>query len=85
MDIKTGTIVTSTAGHDKGQLLLVTGADGRFVYLADGKERRLSAPKKKNLKHVRPTPEFLDPAGMTDKRLRTALRTLSRSIAEESE
>ena len=85
MDIKTGTIIISTAGHDKGQLLLVTGADGRFVYLADGKERRLCSPKKKNLKHVRPTPKFLDPAGMTDKRLRTVLRGLSQSIAEESE
>lgn len=85
MDITAGMIIISTAGHDKGQLLLVTGADGRFVYLADGKKRRLSAPKKKNLKHVRPTAEFLDPAAMTDKRLRTALRGLSRSIAEESE
>lgn len=47
MDITAGMIIISTAGHDKGQLLLVTGADGRFVYLADGKERRLSAPKKR--------------------------------------
>ena len=85
MDIKTGTVIISTSGHDKGRLLLVTGADGRFVYLADGKERRLAAPKKKNLKHVRPTAEFIDPASVTDKRLRTTLRGLSRSIAEESE
>lgn len=69
----------------RGSCFWSRGADGRFVYLADGKERRLSAPKKKNLKHVRPTAEFLDPAAMTDKRLRTALRGLSRSIAEESE
>ncbi len=85
MDITAGTIVISTAGHDKGQLLLVTGADGRYVYLADGKERRLAAPKKKNLKHIRPTGQRIAADGMTDKRLRTALRGLSRSIAEESE
>ena len=85
MDITAGMIIISTAGHDKGQLLLVTGADGRFVYLADGKERRLAAPKKKNLKHVRATGQALSADGMTDKRLRTALRGLSRSIAEESE
>lgn len=85
MDITAGMIIISTAGHDKGQLLLVTGADGSFVYIADGKERRLAAPKKKNLKHVRPTAEFIDPATATDKRLRTALRGLSQSIAEESE
>ena len=85
MEISKGTVVISSAGHDKGQWFVVTGADGGYVFIADGKERRLCSPKKKNLKHVRPTPEFLDPAGMTDKRLRTALRTLSRSIAEESE
>ena len=85
MDIKTGTIIISTAGHDKGQLLLVTGADGRFVYLADGKERRLCSPKKKNLKHIRKTDHTLRVNGVTDKWLRTALRGLSQSIAEESE
>ena len=85
MEITAGIVIISAAGHDKGQWFLVTGVDGRYAYLADGKERRLSAPKKKNLKHVRPTAEFLDPASMTDKRLRTALRGLSRSIAEESE
>lgn len=85
MEITAGMIIISTAGHDKGQLLLVTGADGRFVYLADGKERRLAAPKKKNLKHVRTTDFALDADGLTDKRLRSALRGLSRSIAEESE
>ncbi len=85
MDIKAGTVIISTSGHDKGRLLLVTGAEGRFVYLADGKERRLAAPKKKNLKHVRPTAGFIDPGSLTDKRLRTTLRGLGRSIAEESE
>ena len=85
MEITAGMVVISAAGHDSGQWFVVTDADGRYAYLADGKERKLAAPKKKNLKHVRATTEFLDPAGMTDKRLRTALRVLSKSIAEESE
>ena len=83
MDITTGMVIISAAGHDKGQWFLVTGVDGRYV--ADGKERKLAAPKKKNLKHVRATGQALSADGMTDKRLRTALRGLSRSIAEESE
>ena len=77
MDITTGMVIISAAGHDKGQWFLVTGVDG--------KERKLAAPKKKNLKHVRATGQALSADGMTDKRLRTALRGLSRSIAEESE
>lgn len=85
MDITTGMVIISAAGHDKGQWFLVTGVDGRYAYLADGKERKLAAPKKKNLKHVRATGQALSADGMTDKRLRTALRGLSRSIAEESD
>lgn len=85
MDITTGMVIISAAGHDKEQWFLVTGIDGRYAYLADGKERKLAAPKKKNLKHVRATGQALSADGMTDKRLRTALRGLSRSIAEESE
>ena len=84
MDITTGMVIISAAGHDKEQWFLVTGVDGRYAYLADGK-RKLAAPKKKNLKHVRATGQALSADGMTDKRLRTALRGLSRSIAEESE
>ena len=49
MDITTGMVIISAAGHDKGQWFLVTGVDGRYAYLADGKERKLAAPKKKNV------------------------------------
>ena len=40
MDITTGMVIISAAGHDKGQWFLVTGVDGRYAYLADGKARR---------------------------------------------
>lgn len=46
MDITTGMVIISAAGHDKGQWFLVTGVDGRYAYLADGKERKLAAPEK---------------------------------------
>lgn len=85
MEIKAGMIVISTAGHDKTQWFLVTEADGRYARIADGKERKLSAPKKKNLKHIRKTDYTLKIDGLTDKRLRTYLNGISRSIAEESE
>ncbi|MGN1423567.1 MAG: hypothetical protein ACI4XA_09345 [Oscillospiraceae bacterium] len=86
MDIKTGTVVISSAGHDRDRWFVVTGADGGFAFVADGKERKLAAPKKKNLKHIRATSKVIDLGGLTDKKLRSALRALSaQSIAEESE
>ena len=75
----------SRAGHDCGTFFAVVSTAGSFAMICDGKERTLEQPKKKNLKHVRATGQALSADGMTDKRLRTALRGLSRSIAEESE
>lgn len=42
----------SKAGHDKGQVYLVVSETGDFVYLADGKQRPVEKPKKKNRKHI---------------------------------
>ncbi len=85
MDIIVGRVVISSAGHDSGRRMVVTGADGGFVFVADGKERRLDSPKKKNIKHVRTTSDSVELEGMTDKRLRQTLRALSRDTLQESE
>ncbi|MDO5014736.1 MAG: KOW domain-containing RNA-binding protein [Clostridia bacterium] len=50
-----GTLVYSIAGHDKGQYFIVTQIDQDFCFLVNGKQRKLSNPKKKNPKHVRKT------------------------------
>ena len=48
-----GMIVRSLAGHDKGELMVVVGVDGDGrLLLADGRRRKLAAPKKKKEKHV---------------------------------
>ncbi len=84
--METGTVVISSAGHDGGGWFVVAGADGRYVYIADGKERKLISPKKKNIRHVRATNSSIELSGLTDKGLRRALRILrEQSIAEESE
>ena len=49
---KKGHLAESRAGHDKGTIYVITGGDDRFVYLADGRLKKVSAPKKKSLKHV---------------------------------
>ena len=76
-DIRPGSVVISSAGHDSGRPMVVTGADGGFVFVADGKERKLDSPKKKNIKHVRMTLSFIELEGLTDKRLRQTLRAFA--------
>ena len=53
MEIKTSQIVQATAGRDSGALFFVTRVEDGYVYLADGKGRKLEKPKRKKLRHVR--------------------------------
>ena len=47
-----GMMANSLAGHDKGKVYLVSGADETYVYLVDGKCRTMDRPKRKKKKHV---------------------------------
>ena len=49
-----GQFVTSKAGHDKGALYVVTAEEGDFVYLCDGRLKRLNTSKKKRRIHIQP-------------------------------
>ncbi|UOO38702.1 KOW domain-containing RNA-binding protein [Oscillospiraceae bacterium CM] len=53
MGIELSDIVTSVNGRDKGKRFFVVDVADNFVYLCDGKSRRLEKPKRKKLKHVR--------------------------------
>ena len=52
MTVKTADIVQCSNGRDAGRLFLVVDTAEQLVYLADGKHRKVSRPKKKNMKHV---------------------------------
>lgn len=82
MNIEKGQIVISKAGHDSGRFFIVTDVSDGYVFLSDGKERKLENPKKKNQKHIAKTnPVFEIPA--TDKQLRKLLGKFSRVIQED--
>ena len=53
MDISKSDIVISLAGRDKDKLFYVIDTEDNYVFLADGKGRKLENPKRKKLKHVR--------------------------------
>ena len=56
MEIDKSSLVVSKAGRDQGQLFFVIDADEQYVYLADGKSRRLEKPKRKKRKHIEQIP-----------------------------
>ena len=55
LEYQIGQVVYSKSGHDQGDALLVYSVDGEYLYLVDGKRRRLEKPKRKKKKHVQPT------------------------------
>ena len=53
MEAQVGHIVISLAGRDKNRLFYVLKTEENFVYLADGKLRRIENCKKKRRRHIR--------------------------------
>ena len=83
MDIQKGTVVISLAGRDKGRLLAVWNVNENGIFVVDGKERRLSDPKRKNPRHLTVTDTVLSEAQTaSDSALRKSLAGCSRLINE---
>ena len=77
MDIKTGSVVRALAGREKDRYFVAVDVHDGFVYLADGKERKIGSPKKKNIKHISPVHRFIETEQLTDRKLRQQLLRLS--------
>ena len=59
-----GGICQSTQGRDKGRYYIIKEiAEGGFVLVTDGNFKKLAAPKKKRLKHLRLLPEKAESIG----------------------
>ncbi len=56
MEVDKSSLVVSKAGRDQVQLFYVIDADEQYVYLADGKSRKLEKPKRKKRKHIEQIP-----------------------------
>ncbi len=59
-NIKVGSVVLSTAGHDSGNYFVVVELDCEFVKICDGKNRPIEKPKRKKIKHIKDTYLVLD-------------------------
>ncbi|MBQ8823643.1 MAG: KOW domain-containing RNA-binding protein [Ruminococcus sp.] len=74
MEAETGLIVRAIAGRDAGKFFVVLKKENDRLFIADGKSRKLSSPKQKNIKHVRATNNVIALEHITDKMLRTVLK-----------
>lgn len=77
MNIKVGSIVKSCAGRDKNSFFVAVGISDGFVEIADGKERKLEKPKRKNIKHISPTNTVISVEALTNKKLKKVLNEFS--------
>ena len=74
MNFETGMIVKPQSGYRINKHFVLVKAEENFVYIADGKRRRLSNPKKKNKKHIVDTDkQKIDLNTQTDKSIRKLL------------
>lgn len=69
MEPEKGLIVCATAGRDKGRFFAVLEYAEGYALIADGKTRKLSSPKRKNVKHLRMTGKQIALTQITNKKL----------------
>lgn len=81
MDI--GSIVLSIQGRDKGRYFVVLEAlNANYVLIADGRYRRLEAPKKKKIKHIKyiSVCEGIDFSSLTNNKLHDILKSFNCAV-----
>ncbi|SHI77649.1 KOW domain-containing RNA-binding protein [Lutispora thermophila] len=55
-NLQPGQVVYSVAGRDEGRKFIVLSIiDDNYVYISDGDLRKVTKPKKKKVKHLKPT------------------------------
>jgi len=81
MDIHQGEFVYASRGRDAGECFIVISCEENFLYLINGKSRKVSSPKKKNIKHICFTghkddfviQKLADKAELTNKEVRNSI------------
>ena len=73
-----GMLAKSLAGHDKGNVYIIVETDAQYIYLADGKIRTLSRPKRKKRKHLQLIPTQYNMSNADDVALKKILKDWKR-------
>lgn len=88
-----GTFAFSKAGHDKRHTYIIVGTDASYVYLADGINKLVEKPKKKNKKHIQIThimdnqieTKFSQNQILTDEDVKEAIARYKANVSEVEE
>ena len=75
-----GLLAYSLAGHDKGNLYFVIREEGDYLWLADGNNRPLENPKKKNKKHLQIIKRNISEETVDDRLKSITNETIKRTI-----
>ncbi|MEE1185865.1 MAG: hypothetical protein UHN02_00565 [Acutalibacteraceae bacterium] len=71
-------VVVNLNGRDKGKLFAVIKDEGKFVLIANGKQRKIDSAKLKSKKHIKDTGVTLEESWIkTNRSLAKALRTVN--------
>ncbi len=73
MSIVKGSIVRAMAGRDKENFFVVLDVEGCYAFIADGKRRKIEAPKKKKLIHLAPTKTVIEGSLETNPQIKRVL------------
>ncbi len=92
MNIHPGEFVYATKGRDLGKCFLVIARKDDYLYLCDGKSRKVSNPKKKKLKHTSPlgisdcdiTRKLTEECILTNKEIRCSLMKIKSRVSEQN-
>jgi ribosomal protein L14E/L6E/L27E len=91
LSIKPGDFVIATSGRDMGKCFVVLSVENQFVYLCNGKNRKVSTPKKKKIKHIEfggkaneSVCQAVEKNELTDKTVRRAISQFKGYITAES-
>ena len=82
---ETGMLAKSKAGHDKGHIYVITGADETYVYLTDGRIRTLNRPKKKKKKHIQIILRQYDLTAVDDVKIKRILKSYKEESGNKEE
>ena len=80
MEVDKSSLIVSKAGRDKGQLFYVIDTDEQYVYLVDGKSRKLEKPKRKKRKHVEQVPRT---ESRIAEKIRNGVKVLNSELRKE--
>ena len=83
-----GQLVRSKAGRDKDHYyLVVADSEDGFVWLADGRKRPATDPKRKNVRHLQPVQKEAavlldkeDGTSITNEEIRAAINAVARTL-----